>query len=128
MPFTCPRKLQVRGHYVHGDQVDADFLEAGKPCCRVILPTLAVVATAPVVGAFSGVVQPVPVNLREVLRITTDQGHVLLGAVRLHPRTEDLKDRAESMRGEGLGNAPTPTVPTRAGNMHHTATGTQPAP
>ena len=36
-----------------------------------------------------------PVNLRKILRVTVDQCHVLLGAVRVHPCTEDLKDRPE---------------------------------
>lgn len=43
---------------LHGGQVDPDFLETGKARGRVVLPTLAVITSAPVVGAFGWVVQP----------------------------------------------------------------------
>lgn len=43
---------------LHGGQVYPDLLEAGEAGRRVVLPTLAVVAPAPVVGAFGRVVQP----------------------------------------------------------------------
>lgn len=43
---------------LHRRQVYPDFLEAGKPSRRVVLPTLAVVPSAPVVRTLGGVVQP----------------------------------------------------------------------
>lgn len=86
---------------------------------------MAVIPAAPVVGTLGWVVQPtvqrecssedekvlpgiagllaprsrallpVAVNLGEILRVPTDQCHVLFWVVGLHPRTEYLKGRPE---------------------------------
>ena len=45
-----------------------------------------------------------PVNLREILRVAVDQCHILLGVVRVHPCTEDLKDRPDKTCQGRLGN------------------------
>lgn len=45
-----------------------------------------------------------PVNLREILRVAMDQCHILLGVVRVHPCTEDLKDRPDKTCQGRLGN------------------------
>lgn len=43
---------------LHGGQIYSDLLEAGEPSRCVVLPTLTVITSAPVVGAFGWVVQP----------------------------------------------------------------------
>lgn len=45
---------------LHAGQVDSDFLETGKASSCVILPAMAVISSAPVIGAFCWVVQPKP--------------------------------------------------------------------
>lgn len=55
IPVGHPPELT---YYLHGGEVYSDFLEAGKPSCCVVLPTLAVITSAPVVGTFGWVVQP----------------------------------------------------------------------
>lgn len=55
IPVGHPTELT---YYLHGGQVYPDFLEAGKPSCCVVLPTLAVITSAPVVGTLGWVVQP----------------------------------------------------------------------
>lgn len=45
-----------------------------------------------------------PVNLREILRVAMDQCHILLGVVRVHPCTEDLKDRPDKTCQGRLGD------------------------
>ena len=44
---------------LHGGQIYSDLLEAGEPSCCVVLPTLTVITSAPIVGAFGWVVQPI---------------------------------------------------------------------
>lgn len=51
-PYMTPELT----YYLHGAQVYPDFLEAGEASCRVVLPTLAVVTPAPIVGTFGWVV------------------------------------------------------------------------
>lgn len=43
---------------LHAGQVDSDFLESGEASSGVILPAVAIISAAPVIGTFCWVVQP----------------------------------------------------------------------
>lgn len=56
--MDTPTRHPELTYNLHAGQVYPDLLEAGEAGRRVVLPTLAVLAPAPVVGAFGWVVQP----------------------------------------------------------------------
>lgn len=55
----APESAMGLTYDLHGGQIYSDLLEAGEPSCCVVLPTLTVIMSAPIVGAFGWVVQPI---------------------------------------------------------------------
>jgi hypothetical protein len=58
--FTAVGYFLELTYNLHAGQVESDFLETGKASSCVVLPAMAVISPAPIIGTFCWVVQSKP--------------------------------------------------------------------